>query len=244
LEKQGHSFIEPDQSVKESCLRLAHKQELIERVKTGVFQDPDTPVYQDIYDYALLAAQAAITAQKQNTLSLMRPPGHHAGRSFLGGFCYFNNLAIAVKKSGKTTLIVDIDGHHGNGTQDIFFNRDGIAYLSLHRSPLYPQTGLSCEGNCYNYPLSADCGEKRYLKSLKTALNDIEQDNYEQLAISAGFDTYQGDLASLGLENESFRKIGSLLAELELPTFAVLEGGYTDQLGEQIHNLLVGWDKD
>lgn len=243
LEEKEYPFLMPDQSLEENVLRLVHKQELIERVKAKQFQDPDTPRYENIFDFALLAVQAAITAQKNNALSLLRPPGHHAGRNFLGGFCYFNNLALAVKRSEKKILIVDIDGHHGNGTQDVFFNDKQVTYLSLHCSPLFPQTGFSSKANCHNYPLSADCGEEKYLKILKTALDGIERESYEQLAISAGFDTYQGDLASLGLENQSFRRIGHMLAKLELPTFAVLEGGYTEQLGEQIDQLLAGLDQ-
>ena len=101
-----------------------------------------------IYDYALLSAGGALLAAQKNGISLMRPPGHHAGRNgkAMGvstlGFCYFNNIAIAVRKMNEQTLILDIDGHHGNGTQEIFQGDPNVKFISLHRYPTYPGTGL------------------------------------------------------------------------------------------------------
>jgi len=173
----------------------------------------------------------------------MRPPGHHVGRDFLGGFCYFNNIAIAVKRSGKRTLILDIDAHHGNGTQDIFLGDPQVVYVSLHRSPLYPGTGLSSVQNCFNFPLPARCGDQVYLETLDRALDRALQDfQPEQVAISAGFDGYERDpLASLGLSIETYREIGARIAKLGLPVFAVLEGGYVPEaLGPLIEALIRG----
>jgi acetoin utilization deacetylase AcuC-like enzyme len=103
-----------------------------------------------------LAAGAALGAQEialsgENVFSLMRPPGHHAGRDSLGGFCYFNNIAIAIAKALikiKKAVILDLDCHHGNGTQDIFLGDNRVLYISLHQSPLYPGTGLKSAKNC------------------------------------------------------------------------------------------------
>jgi acetoin utilization deacetylase AcuC-like enzyme len=173
----------------------------------------------------------------------MRPPGHHAGKDFLGGFCYFNNIAVAVRKSGKRTLIVDIDGHHGNGTQDIFLGDPQVVYISLHRSPLYPGTGLSSVGNCLNFPLPAHCGDKLYLEALDEALHQALRDfNPEQVALSLGLDGYRDDpLASLGLSTSAYREIGRRVAGLKLPAFAVLEGGYLPELlGPNIEAFLEG----
>lgn len=106
--------------------------------------------------------------------------------------------------------------------------------------PIYPGTGLNSKENIKNYPLGADCGPEKYIKTLREALdslNDIKQ-NYEQVAISAGFDALKGDLASLGLEVSSYRKIGEIIANLDLPRFAVLEGGYTNKLGKQIKEFI------
>jgi acetoin utilization deacetylase AcuC-like enzyme len=180
----------------------------------------------------------------------MRPPGHHAGRSgaALGartrGFCYLNNIAIAVRHLNRPALILDIDGHHGNGTQEIFHGDKDVTYISLHRYPNYPGTGLTSECNCLNYPLWADCGEDEYLKTLKEALLNIGSRRFEIVAVSAGFDTYEGDLASLGLTEDSYRRIGSIIRSLNRPTFFVLEGGYRgEELGRCIHNLITGFEQ-
>jgi acetoin utilization deacetylase AcuC-like enzyme len=160
------------------------------------------------------------------------------------GFCYLNNIAIAVKRLGKPTLILDIDGHHGNGTQEIFQGNEDVTYVSLHRYPHYPGTGLTSEGNCLNYPLWAECGEEEYLRALGEALRAVEKRRFEVVAVSAGFDTYKGDLASLNLTEGSYRKIGRLIRALNRPTFFVLEGGYKGEaLGRAIHNLIKGFEE-
>ena len=242
LRAQGvYRFREPEPASEEDLLRV-HTPEHLERVKNREFYDPDSPRYENIYEYARLSAGGALLAMRERGFSLMRPPGHHAGPQRVAGFCYFNNLAVAVKASGKKTLIVDIDGHHGDGTQAIFLGDPSVVFLSLHSSPNYPGTGLHHEQNCLNYPLPFRCGEEVYLRTLEQALTAVDREGIEQLAISAGFDTYERDpLASLGLTTQSYRRLGQLLAELELPTFAVLEGGYDPEaLGPNIHAFLQG----
>jgi acetoin utilization deacetylase AcuC-like enzyme len=213
-------------------------------VRTLNFFDPDTPPCPNIDRYARLAAGAALRAAKARAFSLMRPPGHHAGRERVAGFCYFNNLAVAVKSTGLKTLILDVDGHHGDGTQAIFLGDDQVILISLHRSPWYPGTGLRSEQNCFNYPLRAFCGDEIYLKTLERALDRVAMHGIEQVAVSAGFDTFlTDDLASLGLSTECYREIGRRIARLGLPTFAVLEGGYDVQhLGENIQAFLQGFN--
>ena len=138
----------------------------------------------------------------------MRPPGHHVGRygaalgSTTRGFCYLNNIAIAVKESRKRTLILDIDGHHGNGTQEIFQGDEKVAYISLHQSPNYPGTGHFTEGNCINYALPSNLGGKQYIETLDKALGTIDLAKFEAVAVSAGFDTHQGDLATFRLTRQ------------------------------------------
>jgi len=240
LARLGYEFLKPEPASREEILSV-HTEELVRRVETGDFYDPDCPPYEGIEFYARLSAGGAILAQKRRGFSLMRPPGHHAGPSFLGGFCYFNNIAIAVRLSGLRTLIVDIDGHHGNGTQAIFLGDDQVTYVSLHRMYNYPGTGYRSEQNCLNYPLPPRCGEKVYLETLEKAVEEAGRD-YQQLAISAGFDTYRDDpLASLGLEVQSFYEIGVMLGKLALPTFCVLEGGYVPEIiGPATEALIVG----
>jgi acetoin utilization deacetylase AcuC-like enzyme len=180
----------------------------------------------------------------------MRPPGHHAGRNgaalgaYTRGFCYINNIAVAVKALGKAALILDIDGHHGNGTQEIFQGHPKVWYVSLHRYPHYPGTGLSSEDNCFNYPLSFDCGESLYLETFEKALSTIKSFRFEAVAVSVGFDTHSGDLASLGLDEKSYKKIGARIAALEKPTFFVFEGGYVgEQNGLDIDSFLSGFEQ-
>lgn len=235
--------VEPAQ---ERDLLLVHSQKYINKIKKRLFYDPDTPAYENIFNYALLAVGGAILAANNRAFSLMRPPGHHAGRNGLAlgaptlGFCYFNNIAIAVKKLGLKTLILDIDTHHGNGTQEIFQNDPDVIFISLHTRGIYPGTGYRSEGNCYNYPLPRGTDDKLYIKTLKHALNCVNTDNLEIVAVSAGFDTLDGDLGGLNLTIRCYREIGKIISSLGLPVFAVLEGGYSKRLGECIDNFIKG----
>ena len=247
LKEKDFSFVEPGVA-KEEDLLLAHTKNLIERVKNLDFFDQDTPSIPGIFDHACLSAGGAINAMElclkgESTLSLFRPPGHHAGRDFLGGFCYFNNIAVATQKAsnfGKRVAILDIDCHHGNGTQDIFLGRKNILYVSLHQVPLYPGTGLKSKENCLNYPLKAQTTEEEYLDTLKTALSKIRDFLPDLLGVSAGFDTYQGDpLAGMGLEVASYAKIKELIVAINIPYFCVLEGGYSPELKYCVYEFIV-----
>ncbi|MGB9675776.1 MAG: histone deacetylase family protein [Candidatus Bathyarchaeales archaeon] len=247
LKAKGYAFLEPEPASEEDILKV-HDAEYVWNLKKGLVEDVDTPAYENIYEYARLAAGGAILAAKVNGFSLMRPPGHHAGRSgralgaYTRGFCYLNNIAIAVKHLNKPTLILDIDGHHGNGTQEIFLGDENVTYISLHKYPHYPGTGSFSEGNCLNFPLEADCGEAVYLETLARAIRKVDADKFKVVAVSAGFDTYAGDLASLGLTEKAYREIGELIKGLMKPTFFVLEGGYNGEIiGKAIHELLTGF---
>ncbi len=239
--KDKLTFINPV-PVEEKDLLLAHGSEHIERIRSGNFFDFDSPCYDDIYYYATLAAGGAVKAMEIQGFSLMRPPGHHAGKNFLGGFCYFNNLAVAVRKSGLKTLIVDFDGHHGNGTEDIFLGDENVSFISIHRIGIFPGSGHHSSGNVFNYPLARQCGDEKYLKTLETALDRVADIEFEQLAVSAGFDGHVGDpIASLGISTPTYQEIGKMLAGLNLPTFAVLEGGYVgEDLGKNILSFING----
>jgi acetoin utilization deacetylase AcuC-like enzyme len=180
------------------------------------------------------------------TFSLMRPPGHHATQNILGGFCYFNNIAIAslkLKESAGKVAIIDFDCHHGNGTEDIFFGKKDFLYLSLHQSPLYPGTGTESRGNCLNYPVAPRTSPEKYLSILEKGLNQVKEFEPGLLAVSAGFDSYVLDpITSLSLEKITYRKIGSMLARLGKPLFSVLEGGYSRDIPECIEQFLIGLD--
>ena len=246
--RDRYEFVEAEPAGEDDLL-LVHERDYVEMIKRGAFHDPDTPAYEGIYDYARLSAGGAIVAAREKAFSLMRPPGHHAGRRgpALGaltlGFCYFNNIAIAVRKLGKKAIIVDIDTHHGNGTQEIFQGRGDVIYISLHTRGIYPGTGYRSEGNCFNYPLPPGTDDRLYLKTLRKALSAVDPSQFEVVAVSAGFDTLEGDLGGMRLTVGCYREIGELIASLGLPVFAVLEGGYTRRLGECIDNFIRGLEE-
>lgn len=246
LKNREYEFLSPEPASQEDLLRV-HDAEYVRRLKEGLVEDVDTPAHETIYEYARLAAGGAILAAKVKGFSLMRPPGHHAGRKGIAlgastkGFCYLNNIAIAVKHLDKPTLILDIDGHHGNGTQEIFLGNRTVTYVSLHRYPHYPGTGYTTDANCLNFPLRVDCGDKVYLKTLDEALSRVDMKKIKVVAVSAGFDTHAGDLASLGLTGKGFREIGKRIATLRKHVFFVLEGGYSgENNGKDIDELLRG----
>lgn len=182
-----------------------------------------------------------------NTFSLSRPPGHHAGKNFLGGFCYFNSIAVAVEKAMQhldKIAILDIDGHHGNGTQDIFLDRKDVLFLSLHERGSFPMSGFVSEKNCINYPLPPGCREKEYMNFLDRALEKIDDFNADAIAVSAGFDTYKNDpLLTMNLDTSSYHRIASAISELDIPVFSILEGGYSEALPECIMEFLIGLRK-
>ena len=244
LKDEGYDFLAPNPA-SEDDLSKAHSADYIWNLKKSLVEDTDTPAYDNIYEHARLSAGGAILAAEVKGFSIMRPPGHHCGRdgaalgAYTRGFCYLNNIAIAVKHLNKPTLILDIDGHHGNGTQEIFEDDSNVTYVSLHRHPYYPGTGNVSERNFLNFPLWADCGDEAYLETLDKALSMIEVQRFEIVAVSAGFDTHRGDLASLGLTKKGYRGIGRKIASLKKPTFFVLEGGYRgEDIGRDIDHLL------
>lgn len=257
LKREGFRFIEAE-PCSEDDLLIVHSKEHVERIKRGEFYDPDTPNLPGIYEYARLAAGAAIKCMEislkgEIAFSLMRPPGHHAGINgrALGaptlGFCYFNNIAIACRRAlnmgkVKRIAILDIDCHHGNGTQEIFFRDPRVLFVSLHRyGGIYPGTGEKSIENCLNYPFLRAVNDEEYIKVLNVALHEIEKFNPELIAVSAGFDTHRFDpICGLGLSTESYAVIGRLIAKLNRRVFVVLEGGYGRYLPQCILNFLKG----
>ncbi len=221
---------------REEILR-AHSREHFERVKNKEYSDFDNPPLE--IEYPLLAAKLSILAAKEQGFALVRPPGHHAGKDFLGGFCYFNNIAIAIRNvyENRRVVIFDLDVHHGNGTQDIFLGDKNILYISLHQSPLFPGTGLKSEMNCINFPLPPGTNEYLYLKTLEKAVNIAMEFGLEVVAISLGFDTYCEDpLANFELKKGSYEKIAKIISNFissqKAKFFFVLEGGYSKEIGK------------
>ncbi len=246
----GHNLLRPEPAREEWVLRV-HEPAHWAAVQAGTFLDPDTPAYPGIAEIALLAAGGAVAAMESAAdgtpaFSLMRPPGHHAGRRRVAGFCFLNNIAIAVQKAlddrkAERVAIVDVDVHHGDGTEDIARGREGWLFLSIHQSPLYPGTGLVSEGNCLNYPVPPGTDGEGYLKVLGQVLDEVKRFNPDLLAVSAGFDTFRDcPIANLALVERDYQGIGSALSTFPR-RFAVLEGGYAPELPALIDNFLQGF---
>ena len=162
------------------------------------------------------------------------------------GFCYLNNLAVAVLEALATgcrrVAVFDFDVHHGNGTEAILLNRPGAVVYSIHQFPCYPGTGTRNAGdNCYNFPLPPLTPRGEYRQVVQSALRHLIGFKPDLIGVSAGFDAYARDpLAQLTLEVEDFHWIGRQVRALATPVFSVLEGGYSGDLPELILAYLKG----
>ncbi len=208
--------------------------------------DTSSPLFAGTHAAALGAACCAAAAADDllagatSSYALCRPPGHHASSGRFGGFCYLNNAALAARRlsvRGRRVAVLDLDVHHGNGTQDIFWNDPGVFFASLHMDPAieYPYHwgfedevgGPDAEGTNLNVILPMGCDEHRYLLGLDIALAQIGHFGADALVVSLGVDTHSDDpLGRFELSTDSYRRIGSHLAETGLPTVFVQEGGY------------------
>jgi acetoin utilization deacetylase AcuC-like enzyme len=212
----------------------------------------DTVVSPQSYEVALHAAGAVCDAvervlrgEDRQALCLTRPPGHHALPHSAMGFCLFNHIAIAAKAAAvelgiDRVLIVDWDVHHGNGTQDVFYTDEQVAFLSIHRWPFYPGTGADDEtgsgpglGTTLNLPIEFGTSRRGYLDSFRSALERLADWHRPQLLlISAGFDSHRDDpVGSLGLEIEDFQSLTNFVLDVAEThakgrVVSVLEGGY------------------
>jgi acetoin utilization deacetylase AcuC-like enzyme len=241
----------PTAKISDKQLLRAHTPEMLARLNIPHDFDADTPAYENIAEFAGASVAAALDALKlcragKNVFSLMRPPGHHATRRQQMGFCYLNNVAIAVLEAmatgTKRIAVFDFDVHHGNGTEDILLNRDGVAFFSIHQFPCYPGSGAANAGNnCFNYPVAPSKPREDYRATFARALADLKEISPDLIAVSAGFDAYARDpLAEGTLLAEDFHWLGKELRALKVPFFSLLEGGYSSDLPELILAYLKG----
>ena len=191
-------------------------------------------------DCALSAAQAVLNGERA-AFALSRPPGHHAGMDFFGGYCFLNNAALAaqhLRNNGlKKVAVLDIDYHHGNGTQAIFYDRPDVFFASIHGDPRteYPfylghadECGAGAGlGANLNLPLPRGTGFAVWSQALEAALAAIQTFGADALVVSLGMDTFAGDpISGFTLRSDDYLRVGARLAKLGLPTVLVFEGGY------------------
>ena len=205
-----------------------------------------------------LTAQAAIRDGAHEAFALCRPPGHHAAGDMYGGYCFINNAAVAVQafidQGAARVALLDVDFHHGNGSQAIFYDRSDVMFLSLHGDPsdAFPhflgyadETGNGDgEGFNHNYPMAPGTNFKTWGDALSDACQKINNYAPDAVVISLGVDTFEHDpISFFKLASDDFKRYGSTIAQLDLPTLFVMEGGYAvEEIGINAVNVLEGYE--
>ena len=245
FEQEGlwNNIVEPE-PIDEKIVLKVHTPEYIKKLEFGgnVPLDPDTMLRDDTYKYALLSASAAATAAKialsgRPSIALSRPPGHHACKNHAGGFCYLNNAAIAAEAAGVRTAIVDLDVHHCNGTEEIFYERDDVLVVSLHEANFYWNSGYlesigkgKGEGYNVNIPIPAGSGNRTYEQAMQDIVIPIlRQFKPELIMVCLGVDAHYCDQnAHMLLNTQGYIELCRKLYE-EAPNGRIMflmEGGY------------------
>ena len=223
----------------------------------------ETSISKGTVEGAYESVKVAVTAAEflsnnSSVFALCRPPGHHASKDQYGGYCFFNNAAIATEKlkqqGAKKVFILDIDFHHGNGTQSIFYNRSDVFYSSLHGDPLHAfphflghveEVG-SGEGVGFNanYPMLPGTGYESWSQALNESFKNISSFKPDALVVSLGVDAYENDpISFFKLKSNDFVDIGKKLSKFKIPTLFVMEGGYSiKEIGVNTVNTLKGFE--
>lgn len=222
----------------------------------------DTAITAGTWEAALASAASAQAAQRvvaggePAAFALCRPPGHHATADQFGGYCFLNNAAIAAQMftdAGARAAVLDVDFHHGNGTQSIFWERGDVFTASLHGDPLdcYPffsgfadETGAGeGAGANLNLPMPPGTGWSRWSEALDLALDAIRAHGADALVVSLGVDAFERDpISAFRLTSDDFTRAGAAIARLGVPTVLVMEGGYAvDEIGLNVVNALEGF---
>jgi acetoin utilization deacetylase AcuC-like enzyme len=243
VECNGEAYITLVHS--ESHLKLVHDTCMNHQILAEVYLSPES------YQAACSAVGLTVMAAERGDFAVVRPPGHHAKPERADGFCLFNNIAIAVQKlanEGKKTFILDIDGHHGDGTQEIFYHSDQVLFCSIHQQFAYPWTGEPHEtgegdglGYTLNFPLPAGSGDGELLEAVDTAIRRAEDFKPDVVGVSAGFDGYIEDrLLGLKYTLDGYYQCGRRLRQSFDHIFAVLEGGYHFDIKKCVEHFIRG----
>ena len=249
--ERGGRVIEPRPATREELLRVhdaAHVDAMAATSGRAVMLDADTFTSPESYEIARLAAGAVVQAvehaldARETAFALVRPPGHHAERDKAMGFCLFNNVAVAaaaaIARGLSRVAVVDIDVHHGNGTQWMFYAEPKVLYVSTHQFPFYPGTGAADEtgtgagkGFTFNVPLAAGATDADYAAAYRTIAGVIDTYAPALLLVSAGFDAHEDDpLASMRMTSAGYAAVVKSLADAAAragcPMALVTEGGY------------------
>jgi len=241
----------------EKYFSLVHDEKYIQAIKDAC-KNGDIVAEVELnpasYEAACTAVGLSIMASEQNDFAVIRPPGHHAGRKRAAGFCLFNNIAIATQKlvnEGKKVFILDFDGHHGDGTQSIFYDSNKVLYCSMHQLYAYPFTGMPEEkgtgegtGFTINYPLVAGSGDKEFFAAMDKAIVKARDFKPDVVGVSAGFDGYYKDnILGLKYSLDTYFKCGLKLRRSFRNIFAVLEGGYHPDIRKCVDLFIEGVNK-
>jgi acetoin utilization deacetylase AcuC-like enzyme len=224
----------------------------------------ETSISNGTWEAALASSNVALTAQKlmsngeNSAFALCRPPGHHAAGDQYGGYCFINNAAVCAQafldQGASRVAILDVDFHHGNGTQAIFYDRSDVMFCSLHGDPAeaFPhflgysdETGSGKgEGFNHNFPMGPGTPYSTWGEALAEACKKIHNYGPDALVVSLGVDTYENDpISFFKLKSEDFQDYGKTIASLKLPTLFVMEGGYAvEEIGINTINVLTGFE--
>ncbi len=245
-----------DQS--ESFMKTVHPDHYIKEIEQACMKRGEMAEIQltpETYEAIKVSVALSIKAVLENAFAVIRPAGHHAYANHGEGFCLINTESIATQyllDQGKRVAIIDFDGHHGNGTQDIFKDDDRVFFSSIQQIGQYPHSGAVTEqgegpsiGNVVNVPLWIGSGDDLFLKTLKVIIKKLKEFKPDYIIVVAGFDGYHKDnLLNLKYSKQGFYEAGKLIADIKIPTCALLAGGYHNEIKGCTDAFIAGFNNE